>query len=76
MVYAEICGWDSLLWSLSASFMVQDKGIWHTLVGRYVCGVVLGVVFSCGVDGWAEIDWEHVCGSLMVWELWEGGSIW
>ena len=32
VVYAEVCGWESLSGSLSVSSMVQDKGIWR-LVG-------------------------------------------
>jgi len=38
MVYAEVCGWESLSRSLSASSMVQDKGIWRIgSLGGEVC---------------------------------------
>jgi len=56
VVYAEVCGWESLFGSLSVSSMVQDKGIWRFgSLGGEVCrcrcswgciffGVLFGVV--------------------------------
>ena len=56
VVYAEICGWESLYGSLSVSYMVQDRGIWllGSLGGEVCCcrwsrgcvlfGMLLGVV--------------------------------
>ena len=29
VVYAEVCGWESLYGMLFVSFMVQDRGIWR-----------------------------------------------
>ena len=29
VVYAEVCGWESLSGSLSVSSMVQDEGTWR-----------------------------------------------
>ena len=38
VVYAEVCGWESLSGSLSVSSMVQDKGIWRLgRLGGEVC---------------------------------------
>ena len=38
VVYAEVCGWESLSGLLSVSSMVQDKGIWRLgSLGGEVC---------------------------------------
>ena len=38
VMYAEVCGWESIFGSLSASSMVQDKGIWRLgSLGGVVC---------------------------------------
>jgi len=56
VVYAEVCGWESLFGSLSVSSMVQDEGIWRLgSLGGEACqwrcssgcifrGVLLGVL--------------------------------
>ena len=49
VVYAEVCGWESLYGSLSVSSMVQDRGIWRPnmpmslFLGLYSLWVLLGV---------------------------------
>ena len=38
VVYAEVCGWESLSWSLSMSFMLHYMGIWRLgSLGGEVC---------------------------------------
>jgi len=50
VVYAEVCGWQSLFGSLFVSSMVQKRvfGVLGVLVGKYDDVVVFGVVFSLG----------------------------